>query len=150
MDRRRTCGPGAPRLLALCAVLFGLFLMHGAPVNAVGGCHGEGVMPAPVSMPAHSGHAAAQGEQAGVPAVSLTTATTATTAMTAMSGELCVSTPARDRLPLPATGLLAGLGLVGLVVWGLAGRPSAMWGPARRGPPSGGRDFLLQVCVART
>ncbi|MGW3415548.1 hypothetical protein [Streptomyces sp. NPDC000888] len=144
MDRRRTCGPGVPRLLALCAVLFGLFLMHGAPVNAVGGCHGEGVMPAPVSMPAHSGHTAAQGEQAGVPAVSLTTA------MAAMSGELCVSTPARDRLPLPASGLLAGLGLVGLAVWGLAGCPSAMWGPARRGPPSGGRGFLLQVCVART
>lgn len=116
--------------------------MHGAPVNAGGGCHGEGVMPAPVSMSAHSGHAAAQGEQAGVPAVSVTTA------MAAMSGELCVSTPARDRLPLPASGLLAGLGLVGLVAWGLAGCPSAMWGPARRGPPAGGRISCFR-CASR-
>lgn len=57
--------------------------------------------------------------------------------MAAMSGELCVSTPARDRLPLPASGLLAGLGLVALVVWGLAGCPSAMWGPAAAGTAIG-------------
>ncbi|MGV9625726.1 hypothetical protein ACWDTB_03960, partial [Streptomyces sp. NPDC003487] len=31
---------GIARLLAVCAVLFGLFLMHGAPATAAEGCHG--------------------------------------------------------------------------------------------------------------
>ncbi|MCT9088801.1 hypothetical protein N4G70_07955 [Streptomyces sp. ASQP_92] len=66
-----------------------------------------------------------------------------------MGGELCVSTPARDRLPLAAAGLWAVLGLV-VVVRGLAGRRTALFAVARRGPPRAGRRLLFEVCVART
>jgi len=38
---------GLARLLTACAVLVGLFLMHGAPATAAEGCHGA--MPAPAS-----------------------------------------------------------------------------------------------------
>ncbi|WP_405945099.1 hypothetical protein [Streptomyces sp. NBC_00932] len=34
-------GRATARLAAVCAVLFGLFLMHGAPASAAGGCHGS-------------------------------------------------------------------------------------------------------------
>ncbi|MET9359568.1 hypothetical protein ABZX93_01455 [Streptomyces sp. NPDC006632] len=93
---------------------------------------------APMSAPAaeHPGRPAHPGQHAAPVA-------------TVAAGELCVSTPARERLPLAATGLLALLGLVVLVVRELAGPRSAL-GSARRGPPLGGRGLLLQVCVART
>lgn len=32
---------GIARLLTVCAVLFGLFLMHGSPASAAEGCHGS-------------------------------------------------------------------------------------------------------------
>ncbi|MFE9403333.1 hypothetical protein ACFYNY_16325 [Streptomyces sp. NPDC006530] len=68
-----------------------------------------------------------------------------------MGGELCVSTPARDRLPLAAAGLWAVLGLVVVVVVrGLAGRRTGLLAVARRGPPRAGRQLLFEVCVART
>ncbi|KOU42891.1 hypothetical protein [Streptomyces sp. WM6378] len=139
MDRGRTRGAGLSRLLVLCAVLFGLFAMHGAPANAAAGCHGEMAEPAPVTVPMkpmNTGHADVRGQQHAAPVVS------------GMSGELCVSTPARERLPLAAAGLLAVLGLVVLVVSGL--RRTGLFAEARRGPPLSGRGLLLQVCVART
>ena len=39
VDRGRTRRAGVSRLLVLCAVLFGLFAMHGAPASAAAGCH---------------------------------------------------------------------------------------------------------------
>ncbi|MFE9535037.1 hypothetical protein [Streptomyces sp. NPDC006691] len=129
------------RLLVLCAVLFGLFAMHGAPASAASGCHGDFATAAPMGTPMSMGHTNMWGEHMGVRAASVTPP---------MSGELCVSTPARDRLPAAAAGLLALLGLVVLVGWGLAGCPRAPLAAARRGPPLHGRELLLQVCVART
>ncbi|MFE5093882.1 hypothetical protein ACFRCI_26960 [Streptomyces sp. NPDC056638] len=139
MDRTRTCTPGASRLLVLCAVLCGLFLMHGAPASAAEGCHGAMAVTsdAPMSMTTGAGHTAVTDEHGTAHAAA---------ALPGMNGESCVSTHARDRL-LP---LLMSLGLVVLAVWVLGGRRTAVRGPARRGPPFVGRDLLLQVCIART
>ncbi|MER5686202.1 hypothetical protein [Streptomyces sp. NPDC002205] len=130
---------GVSRLLVLCAVLLGLFLMHGAPANAAEGCHGSMGTTSPMAMSA--GHMDLPSEHSGAHVDPV---------MTGMGGELCVSTPARDRLPLPSVGLLSAVGLVPMVVWGLLGARTGMRGPARRGPPFGGRGLLLQVCIART
>ncbi|MFF1912621.1 hypothetical protein ACFVYE_13460 [Streptomyces sp. NPDC058239] len=139
VDRRRARTPGVSRLLVLCAVLCGLFLMHGAPASAAEGCHGAMAVPsdAAMSMTTGAGHTALTDEHG--------TAHAAAT-MPGMTGESCVSTHARDRL-LP---LLMALGLVVLAVWVLGRRRTAVRGPARRGPPFAGRDLLLQVCIART
>ncbi|AXE81724.1 hypothetical protein C5746_37685 [Streptomyces atratus] len=139
MDRRRTRTPGASRLLVLCAVLCGLFLMHGAPASAAEGCHGKMAMTSDALMPTTTG--------AGHTSLTDAHSTAqAAAAVPGMNGESCVSTHARDRL-LP---LLMSLGLVVLAVWGLGRRRTAVRGPARRGPPFAGRDLLLQVCIART
>ncbi|MET8024680.1 hypothetical protein [Streptomyces avermitilis] len=157
MDGRRRRGPGVARPLVLCAVLLGLFFMHGAPVNAAEGCHGSMAMVVSPGM----GHGedvrmdadASRPLEVTAPGASAMTPSAPPAhgvAMPGMSGELCVSTPARDRTPLPATGLLALLGLVALVAWHPAGRSGVLGMPARRGPPIFGRHLLLQVCVART
>ncbi|MGW8725074.1 hypothetical protein ACWGNF_03435 [Streptomyces sp. NPDC055808] len=141
MDSGRTRGVGFSRFLVLCAVLFGLFSMHGAPASAAGGCHGDLAMATPMGAPMSMGHATMSGDHIGRQATSVTPP---------MSGEVCVSTPARDRLPAAAAGLFGVLGLVVLVVRGLAGRRTTPFARARRGPPLHGRGLLLQVCVART
>ncbi|MEU2686591.1 hypothetical protein ABZ654_22460 [Streptomyces hygroscopicus] len=46
---------GIARLVAVCAVLLGLFLMHGAPATAAEGCHGG--MPS-TTAPMPDGHTA--------------------------------------------------------------------------------------------
>ncbi|MFE3941992.1 hypothetical protein ACFXPV_08955 [Streptomyces sp. NPDC059118] len=129
------------RLLVLCAVLFGLFLMHGAPASAAEGCHDATAMttaaPVSVSMTTTADHSTMRGEHSPARAAAAGSAT---------DGESCVFTHARDRV-LP---LLMALGLVLLAVRELAGHRTAVRGPARRGPPSAGRELLLQVCVART
>ncbi|MFD0339778.1 hypothetical protein ACFVH0_13945 [Streptomyces sp. NPDC127117] len=139
VDRERTRTPGASRMLLLCAVLLGLFLMHGAPASAADGCHDAMAVtaapPGPTAVSA--GHSAMRGEHAPVRVAD---------AMSAMNGESCVFTHARDRV-LP---LLMALGLVLLAVRGLTGRRTAVRGPARRGPPFAGRELLLRVCIART
>ncbi|MFJ1675251.1 hypothetical protein ACIODT_09525 [Streptomyces sp. NPDC088251] len=134
MDRRRTRTPGTSRLLVLCAVLCGLFLMHGAPASAAEGCHGAMAATShpPMTAATAAGHTALP-EEHGM--------ARADAAAPGGNGESCVSTHARDRL-LP---LLMALGLVILAVRVL-GRPRR----AVRGPPSAGRELLLQVCVART
>ncbi|MFJ9680702.1 hypothetical protein ACIRP2_22010 [Streptomyces sp. NPDC101194] len=139
MDRRRACTPGASRLLVLCAVLCGLFLMHGAPASAAEGCHGAPVAASDMHMSMTTGAArtAVPDEHGPAHAGAVTPGT---------SGESCVFTHARDRL-LP---LLMALGLVALALSMPGGRRTAVRGPARRGPPLAGRDLLLQVCVART
>ncbi|MGY6021897.1 hypothetical protein [Streptomyces spinosirectus] len=187
MDSVRTDRRGTSRLLAVCAVLFGLFLMHGTPATAAEGCHGAmtaaahppmtAVAGSPTTMAAGSATTvAANAPMIGRADGPVTVAANAPmtgghhAAMTSsgptvvhdsgllvrsadasgMPGTLCVSTPAHDRIPLPAPGLLALAGVAALVLWGLARLRAAAGGTGRRGPPAGGRGLLLQVCVART
>ncbi|WP_143120492.1 hypothetical protein [Actinacidiphila alni] len=141
-----------PLLLAVCAVLFGLFLMHGAPASAQGGCHGGpmGAMPthaaptadaAPAVM-AHTAPPSAPGATTGTPKGGATVVVTP-------SGATCWATPVRERAPLTgwAQATLAVLPLLGAESGSLcAGSRRERW----RGPPPGGRSLLLRVCVART
>ncbi|MFG2718960.1 hypothetical protein ACGFW5_11830 [Streptomyces sp. NPDC048416] len=147
VDRGWTSKAGPSRLFLLCAVLFGLFSMHGAPANAVAGCHGETALTpsmsepwkASMSEPLKMAHSAMPAERPGAHAGPV---------VTGASGDLCVSTPARERLPL-AGGLLAVLGPAVVMARGRSGPRAALRG-ARRGPPLAGRGLLIQVCVART
>ncbi|MET7694027.1 hypothetical protein ABZT06_39690 [Streptomyces sp. NPDC005483] len=136
---------GIARLLAVCAVLLGLFLMHGSPASAAEGCHGS--MPAPAPMPA--GHDASPMTTAHAPATHHPGSAEAFQVAGApgVSGVLCVATPAHERIPLPAPGLLA-VAVTALAAWTPA-RLRALGGSWLRGPPSGGRDHLLKACIAR-
>ncbi|MFI6686425.1 hypothetical protein [Streptomyces sp. NPDC050485] len=134
------------RLLTLCAVLLGLFLMHGSPASAAGGCHGASS--ATASMPyVHGSTAMTPMARAASPHPSGGVQARAVDGSAMHDGTLCVSTPARDRLPLPAPALAVPAALTALV-W--AARPSSPARTGRRGPPTGGRGLLLQVCIART
>lgn len=124
VERKRRA---AARWLAACAVLCGLFLMHGTPASAADGCHG-GQMPAMPAATAHHSPAMAEHGTADEPGA---------------PGELCVATAPHERIHLPEPGLLA----VALIV--PAARAAAR--APRRGPPQrSGRPLLLQVCIART
>jgi hypothetical protein len=142
---------GIARLLALCAVLLGLFLMHGAPATAADGCHG--VMSAAPMPKGHDNAAMTSAAPAAVTSASSPVMTQAgaqqVSGASVMDGAMCVSTPARDRTPLPSAGLLAVVAV--LAASFLAGRPLALGRTGRRGPPPpGGRSLLLTVCIART
>ncbi|WP_404869076.1 DUF6153 family protein [Kitasatospora griseola] len=126
-------GRTVARWTVLCALLLGLFLMHGSPASAAG-CHRT----AETAVSAH--HAGAHTMQGS--------AREAVRAPGAHEGSAvdCVSTQARDHLP-PA-GPAAG------VPWPHP-QPSAT-GPlptggaeSGRAPPDGGRELLIRVCVAR-
>ncbi|MCZ4124042.1 hypothetical protein [Streptomyces sp. H39-S7] len=132
---------GIARLLALCAVLFGLFLMHGAPATAAEGCHGA-TAPTGVHEDPHAMRSAT------VPMMTHPSLQQAS-GSAAMDGTTCVSTPARDTTPLTTPGLLAVVTVLASVL--LARNHLAQAQPERCGPPPpGGRSLLLQVCIART
>ncbi|MFF4805299.1 hypothetical protein ACFY1U_44120 [Streptomyces sp. NPDC001351] len=144
---RSTAGARHRRVVrpaVLVAVLLGLFLMHGGPAAADGGCHGAmtdmadtAVMqPAPATMAAHS---ADHSRTAGAKATTRTDET--------MRGALCLATPPRSAIPLPP---LAAATLILPVAALLPRAPRAYTGTRRRGPPLGGRELLLQACIART
>lgn len=141
MSGESTRRTGIARLPALCAILLGLFLMHGSPAAAVDGCHGR-TGPAVVM---HDGHdpATASPEPARTRPGTFRAADDM-----AGHGTLCVATPAEQRIPLPVAPLTGLFALAALAFWAVhrAWRPG---GTGRRGPP-GGRGLLLQVCVART
>ncbi|MFG2525886.1 hypothetical protein [Streptomyces sp. NPDC048527] len=132
---------GIARLLALCAVLLGLFLMHGAPATAAQGCHGA--MSAPPGM-----HEDPHAMQSPTAPVLTHPGGQQASGSAAMDGTTCVSTPARDTTPLTTPGLLAVAAVLAALF--LAGPTLAPGRTERRGPPPpGGRSLLLQVCIAR-
>lgn len=141
MGGGRTHGPGITRLLTLCAILLGLFLMHGSPAAAVDGCHGR----TGTAVVMHDGHESAT---ASAGPTRTRPGTLRATDDMAPHGTLCVATPAEQRIPLPMAPFTALFALAALAAWAVhrAGRPG---GTGRRGPP-GGRGLLLQVCIART
>ncbi|WP_020140641.1 hypothetical protein [Streptomyces sp. 351MFTsu5.1] len=138
---------GIARLLAVCAVLFGLFLMHGAPATAGQGCHGA--MPTMAPSPITGGHDPAL-LATRAPAVPTPGFAVRAAGLSGMPGSLCVSTPAHERIPLPAPGLIDVAGAAALTPWMLTRLRAAASRTGRRGPPDSGRDLLLQVCIART
>jgi hypothetical protein len=128
----------------LCAVLAGLFLMHGAPATAAEGCHG--VMSAPMAVDAP---AALMSAGHGAMAHPGSEQTVQVAAPASMHGAMCVSTLARERTSLPLNTLVAVIAVLTVAV--LIGRQVARGRSGRRGPPPpGGRTLLLQVGIART
>ncbi|WP_157878487.1 hypothetical protein [Streptomyces chattanoogensis] len=137
--------PLTARLLAVCAVVAGLFLMHGSPAAAAGGCHGTtaGSPPmtqAPAAMSVHA-DAPSAGHFAGSPHAAPYLGPAGT------DGTLCVSTPAHPSPVPPAAGALA---VVACAAWEPLGRRLAAVVTRWRGPPGEGRGVLLRVGVART
>lgn len=133
--------PRAARLLAVCALLCGLFLMHGAPASAADGCHASW----PTAMTAMTTAMTAK------PMRSSPSATPSATASADAYGGHCVALQARERiaLPWPDTGVVPVLARTApavVLAAGSGGGGAQRW----RGPPSGGRELLLRVSVART
>ncbi|MFB7715788.1 hypothetical protein, partial [Streptomyces sp. NPDC056105] len=139
---------GIARLSAVCAVVLGLFFMHGAPASAAEGCHGT--MPAIVASPMTGGHDATIMTPVHAPAAHDPGPAVRAAAPPGEPGALCVSTPAHERIPLPAPGMLTLAGTAALALWTLLRLRAAVGGTWRRGPPEGGRDLLMKVCIART
>lgn len=138
---RQAGGQGIARLLVLCAVLAGLFLMHGAPATAAEGCHGVMSVPMPVPAPADMGHETATDSMASIASdghevmthtvsgLALPAAPVVKTAAASTGhGALCVSTPVRERAPLPVHALLTGS-----PCWRYGLLPDALWCAAVRG-----------------
>ncbi|WP_405783234.1 hypothetical protein [Streptomyces sp. NBC_00859] len=146
MDTGAARGRRTALLLAVCAVLLGLFLMHGAPAAAAGGCHGAMSMDA--VMP--GGHDdSAMVPSAAIPAAAHPGPAVRSTTESGMRGAVCVSTPARDLTPLRSAGLMGVAAPAAPAARSLPGRPARAGRTCRRGPPISGRSLLLRVCVAR-
>src|SRR5215472_16906948 len=110
------------RAVLLGAVLTGLFLMHGAPGAASGGCHGG--MAVSATSHHHAMDQPASGKQAG---------------------GLCLATSIRSGFDLVPVGVPVSVA-IGLLIMGTRFVVRRSTG---RGPP-GGRALLTQVCVSRT
>ncbi|MQS15512.1 hypothetical protein F7Q99_25385 [Streptomyces kaniharaensis] len=147
MSRRHQRRPGVARLLAVCVVLLGLFLMHGLPSAGAEGCHSGGMAVAAAMPDTAISDVSDGGNQATAPADTQPAVHHGGDVRSA--GALCLSTQGRDRITLPAAALVASI-----PVWGGAWLPprrvTALFTGRRRGPPTGGRELLHQVCIART
>jgi hypothetical protein len=136
----------AARLLVSCLLVLGLFLMHGAPASAAGGCHGS-TGASPGMSPGHHGTSPAAG--AAATGAFHHPEPSGHTGASAAPGRSCVATPAHEQVRLPAPALLAVTAVA--VLLSAAGSPHPRTDAARRrGPPAGGRQHLLLVCIART
>ncbi|WP_338674299.1 hypothetical protein V1460_15470 [Streptomyces sp. SCSIO 30461] len=142
---RTASSPAVARLLAVCVLLAGLFLMHGSPAAAEG-CHGD-----------TAGGASPSGGAAALPHHDMSTSTIPvagdSTGPAVRAGlpspahhAVRVSTPEHGPLLLPALTVFALMGTAAM--WVLTGRTTGLSAARRRAPP-GGRPLLLQVCIAR-
>ncbi|MGV4985298.1 hypothetical protein ACVB8X_21930 [Streptomyces sp. NRAIS4] len=168
----------AVRPSVLVAVLLGLFLMHGGPAAAGGGCHG-GMRDTAVlqSGPVHDVMGAARAEQSMVahpaeqpmavhpveqstvahpadsslPSVHSMAADTKATAHAYADGAMpgMLCLATTPRSEIPPPPVAAAAFALAAVVL-LPWARRAYGGSRRRGPPAGGRPLLLQVCIART
>lgn len=146
MSGRALSARATTRLVAVCAVLAGLFFMHGLPAQ---GCSGgvEGFASSMTSMTQPATLAAAEGPGK---AASDVTASASRSLTHSASGAVCVST-----LPPPGwAGLLAlllGICAIGLV--SVLRSPETVTRPRNqrlRAPPLGGPALLMNLCVSRT
>jgi len=129
------------RLLTVCAVLAGLFFMHGLPAQACSG--GTGDMSATTATSA-TGHQGGTTLGAGAAHGEMVAAVTAA----AGHGTACVFTPA----PRGLDALLALLLLAATVApASVRGRPnSGGHRISHRAPPPAGAALLTALCVSRT
>ena len=137
-------------MLAVLAVLVGMFLMHGAPTSATGDCHGAMSVTVPAAQPTATQPMAAAPVAGGTLAGrAVLVQRESATGMGAMSG-LCLSTGTRDHLDASPASLVALTAVVLFAAVLGAGvlRPGTR--ARRRGPPGSGRQILLRVCIART
>jgi len=139
----RMSGGAVARLVVLCGVLAGLFLMHGSPSSAAAGCHeAMSGMTAEHSTGKRpmAEHSVAEEQAPGEHATS--------TAHRPGQGVVsCVSTQARGGVSLAGPGLPAALEPP--LPTPAAVRPAVGTADGSRAPPAG-RALLLQVCVSRT
>ncbi|MET9403268.1 hypothetical protein [Kitasatospora sp. NPDC002965] len=131
------------RSLLLCALLAGLFLMHGSP-TAAGGCHA----PAVPSVPTVAGHHHAPDAPDGPPGSDPRAAGPRTAHGDAPQAASCVTARDRDGAGLPASPLSAGAAVV-LIALRPPDGPRGRRADGPRAPPAG-RRLLSQVCVSRT
>lgn len=150
MDGRADTALRVSRWLTVCALMLGLFAMHGLPAAAGTGCHGDPTVtmtdPAPVAQPMAPVAAPMTPRQRQAGAVASSPASPHST------GGSCVSTP--PRIPSGLTGPSL-LGMAGLLAALLVTAGAQAGGPRwrarrRRGPPVAGIVLLTQVCVSRT
>ena len=124
------------RLLTVCAVLAGLFFMHGLPAQACSG--GTGDMSA-MTTTSTAGHQDGVTPAAGVAHREMVTAAVE-------HGTACVFTPA----PRGLDALLALLLLAATVGLASAQRLPNSGGHRHRAPPLTGATLLTTLCVSRT
>ncbi|MFD9597540.1 hypothetical protein ACFWA9_32965 [Kitasatospora sp. NPDC059973] len=141
--RRRGRGRAAARPLLLCALLAGLFLMHGSP-TAPGGCH----RPAAVAVAGSAGHRAAVAHHAAPADAPRLDGRRAPDA--APQAVPCVSARDREGAGLPAAAPLAAGAAAVLPAVRMPSAPRERRTTGPRAPPDAGRRLLLRVCVART
>ena len=139
----------AARVAVVCAVLFGLFFMHGA-FAAAGGCEGgAAVGAARMAMPPVAAAAGTHAARAlaGAAAGHRTPAVVGG-AVTSPRGMLCAATPPRTWRP----GILLAVALGPAVLAVRAWRPGSPAGRARqvRAHPPPGPALLSCLCVSRT
>lgn len=144
MSGRALSARATARLVAVCAVLAGLFFMHGLPAqHCSGGVEGSAPM---MTYPATVAAAVVDpGKAASDMAPSANRSLTQSA-----SGAVCVSTP-----PPPGwAGLLAlllGIGALGLAIVLRSLETVTRPGNQRlRAPPLAGPALLMNLCVSRT
>lgn len=142
MSHLRGTARATARLLAVCAVLAGLFLMHGL---ASQGCPSGAGMATTTTVATHADHS--MGFSPAPADRHLPAAMSPVHAMAAGHGELCNSTP-----PLqPSTLLTLLLALVALTATAATlGGSRWITQVGRRPPPLTGSALLTTLCVSRT
>lgn len=143
------------RVVAVCAVLAGLFLMHGLATQE---CHGRaGTSASSMTHPMAAMPATVDGIGTSVETTAHTSLNRSSVHVTSTSGAdagapggLCVSTPPTSGVAV----LLALLLAAGSVVLASAAPPANQATPQRnhrrRAPPVAGSALLMNLCVSRT
>lgn len=140
--RGRASARATARLLTVCSVLTGLFLMHGLPEQSCSGGAGMPAVMTAASMIGHGGQPAlTAAPEHGDRAVVLPAGPG--------HGTVCVFTPA----PRGIDTLLALLLLAAIVALAWPVRPALgghRYPRRRRAPPRAGAGLLTALCVSRT
>lgn len=137
------------RLVAVCAVLAGLFFMHGLAAQGCAGGVGASApsMPHPVMMAtAADGPDMAAAAMAASMSRPLAHSASKVGADAGEPGAVCVSTP-----PSPGWAGLLGISVVGLA--SVPGSPDGATRPSNqrlRAPPLAGSTLLMNLCISRT